>query len=69
LLVADLSKLKEVPGKIEGVALIDRSTIAVANDNDFDTEENRYDADGNNLGQGKKSRILIISLDSALPAL
>lgn len=56
-----------MPEKIEGIALIDRNTLAIVNDNDFDSEESKYDEDGNNLGKGKKSQILIVSLGSPLP--
>ncbi|MGH7833455.1 MAG: esterase-like activity of phytase family protein [Candidatus Binatia bacterium] len=66
-LVVDLKKFKEMPDKIEGVAVLDRNTIAVVNDNDFDSEENKYDAEGNNLGKGKKTEMLIISLSKPLP--
>ena len=66
-LVLDLKQFAEMPDKIEGVALIDRNTIAVSNDNDFDSEESKYDAQGNNLGKGKKSQILVISLGKPLP--
>ena len=66
-LVIDLKQFTEMPEKIEGVALIDRNTIAVSNDNDFDSEESKYDAEGNNLGKGKKTQILIISLGKPLP--
>jgi Esterase-like activity of phytase len=66
-LVLDLSSIKGMPEKIEGIALLDQSTLAVANDNDFDSEENKYDADGNNIGKGKISQILIISLAKPLP--
>jgi hypothetical protein len=66
-LIADLAQLGGVPEKIEGIALIDRNTLAIANDNDFDSEESKYDEDGNNLGKGKKSQILIVSLGSPLP--
>jgi hypothetical protein len=65
-LVLDLSSLDGMPEKIEGVTLLDRNTIAVANDNDFDSEESQYDAAGNNIGKGKKSQILIISLAKPL---
>jgi hypothetical protein len=65
-LVLDLKKFAEVPDKIEGIAVIDSKTIAVANDNDFDSEESVYDTDGNNVGKGKKTQLLIISLDKAL---
>jgi hypothetical protein len=66
-LVLDLKQFKEMPDKIEGIALIDRDTIAVSNDNDFDSEESKYDAEGNNLGKGKKTQILLISLGKPLP--
>ncbi|HEY2917735.1 MAG TPA: esterase-like activity of phytase family protein [Candidatus Binatia bacterium] len=66
ILVLDLSSLKDMPEKIEGIALLDRNTIAVANDNDFDSEDSKYDADGNNVGKGKKSQILLISLEKPL---
>ena len=56
-----------MPEKIEGIALIDQSTIAVSNDNDFDSEESKYDAAGNNIGKGKISQILTISLAKPLP--
>jgi hypothetical protein len=66
-LVLDLSSFDGMPEKIEGTALLDRNTIAVANDNDFDSEESKYDAEGNNAGKGKKSQILVISLVKPLP--
>ena len=66
-LVLDLNQFKEMPDKIEGVAVIDRNTIAVANDNDFDSEESKYDEQGNNVGKGKVSQILVIALDKPLP--
>ena len=66
-LVLDLSSIEGMPEKIEGIALLDRNTIAVANDNDFDSEESKYDAEGNNIGKGKKSQILVITLGKPLP--
>jgi hypothetical protein len=66
-LVLDLSSLNGMPEKIEGVALLDHNTIAVSNDNDFDSEESKYDDKGNNIGKGKISQILIISLAKPLP--
>ena len=66
-LVLDLSSIDGVPEKIEGVAVLDQTTIAISNDNDFDSEEGLYDDAGNNVGKGKKSKILIISLDKPLP--
>lgn len=66
-LVVDLSALKGVPEKVEGVAVLDARTLAIANDNDFDSEESQYDEGGNNIGKGKKSQILVILLDKRLP--
>jgi hypothetical protein len=66
-LVLDLSSLYGMPEKIEGIALLDRHTIAVANDNDFDSEDSKYDAAGNDIGKGKKTQILVISLAKPLP--
>lgn len=66
-LVLDLSRFKDMPEKIEGVAVIDRNTIAIANDNDFDSEESKYDEEGNNVGKGKRSHIFVIALDKPLP--
>ncbi len=66
-LVLDLKQFDEMPDKIEGVAVVDRNTVAVSNDNDFDSEESQYDAEGNNLGKGKKTFILVISLGKPLP--
>jgi hypothetical protein len=66
-LVLDLSRFKEMPEKIEGLAVIDRNTIAISNDNDFDSEESKYDESGNNVGKGKVSQIFVIALDKPLP--
>jgi hypothetical protein len=66
-LVIDLSSLNGMPEKIEGIAWLDRHTIAVVNDNDFDSEHGRYDAEANTIGKGKKTQILVISLSKPLP--
>jgi len=66
-LVLDLSSLSGMPEKIEGIALLDRHTIAVSNDNDFSCEDGRYDAASNDIGKGKKTQILVISLSKPLP--
>jgi len=59
-LVIDLSSIKGVPEKIEGVASLDPKAIAVANDNDFDV--GTIDAAGNNVGKGTASRLWVITL-------
>jgi hypothetical protein len=66
-LVIDLKQFAEIPDKIEGVAVINRNTIAVSNDNDFDSDDSKSDSDGNNVGKGRKTKILIISLGKPLP--
>lgn len=66
-LVVDLSKFENMPEKIEGLVILDRNTLAVANDNDFDTAENKYDADGNNIGKGTNNQIIVISLAKQMP--
>jgi hypothetical protein len=63
-LIADLSAIPEMPEKIEGVAIIDASTVAVANDNDFDI--GNIDQLGNNIGSGLKSQILTVKLPAPL---
>ncbi len=57
-LLVDLEQLPGVPDKIEGIAVLDPTTIAIANDNDFDV--NAYDADGNTIPTGKASQIIVI---------
>lgn len=48
-LLVDLTKLPGIPPKLEGLAVVDRQTVAVANDNDFGLSE-----------EGLKSRIVLI---------
>jgi hypothetical protein len=64
-LAVDLSTIAEMPDKIEGVAIVDRTTVAVANDNDFDI--GNFDRAGNNVGQGLQSKILFVTLPQPLP--
>jgi hypothetical protein len=65
-LVVDLGKFNDMPEKIEGLVILDKNTIAVANDNDFDTAESKYDADGNNIGRGTKNQVIVVSLTKEL---
>lgn len=60
----DLAALGGVPGKIEGVALVNCTTIAIANDNDFDI--GTFDGNGNNVGTGAKSTLQLITLDAPI---
>ena len=62
-----------MPQKIEGVAVVDATTVAVANDNDFDIGE--INAAGQNVGEGRRSLLLIVrtppipglAADAAMP--
>ncbi len=64
-LVADLSKLDGIPEKLEGLAVVDRTTIAVVNDNDFGFKG--FDNDGNAIPTGVKSKLIVIRLTQSLP--
>ena len=63
-LVIDLHQIEGMPDKIEGLTMLDRSTLVIANDNDFDI--GTFDEDGNNVGTGVKSRVVIITLINPL---
>ena len=49
-----------MPEKIEGLTIIDNTTLAIANDNDFDV--GTVDAAGNNKGSGKKCRVIVLKV-------
>ena len=68
-LIVDLSTLPNMPLKIEGITVINPSTIAIANDNDFGlVDETVYDASGNLANDtGAKSAIRYIKLTTELP--
>ncbi|MFF4778461.1 esterase-like activity of phytase family protein [Microtetraspora fusca] len=53
-----------LPGKIEGVAVLDRRTIALANDNDFGLGD--FDADGRLIDSGVPNRLVVIRLPRPL---
>lgn len=61
-LVVDLSRLEGIPEKIEGMAVLDETTIAISNDNDFDIGD--FNSAGENIGKGAKNRILLIKLST-----
>jgi hypothetical protein len=64
-LAVDLTPMGGVPEKLEGVAILDASTLVVANDNDFDI--GKFDSKGNNVGQGERTQIVTIGLNQPLP--
>ena len=60
----DLATIPGIPGKLEGVAVLDRTTIAVANDNDFGVGD--FDENGKLVGTGVPSRLLVVKLNRPL---
>jgi hypothetical protein len=64
-LVADLSKLPGLPDKVEGLGVLDQTTVAIVSDNDFDV--GTFDEHGNNVGPGVKTKIVVIGLPQPLP--
>lgn len=54
----DLEAIPGMPDKIEGVTLVDATTVAVLNDNDFQIGE--FDAEGRHSGAGTPSTLLIL---------
>ncbi len=62
-LILDLSTISGVPGKIEGLTILDFNTIAISNDNDFDVGPATC---GTNIGTGQKNHIMTIKLDKNL---
>jgi Esterase-like activity of phytase len=65
-LTVDLTSVPGLPEKIEGVTIVNATTVAVANDNDFDV--GTFDASGNNVGKGVRSQILLVRLPRPLPS-
>ncbi|MEO7651997.1 MAG: esterase-like activity of phytase family protein [Bryobacteraceae bacterium] len=62
-LIIDLSTIPGIPGKIEGMAILDHNTIAISNDNDFAVGPATC---GANVGPGTKNHILVINLTKSL---
>jgi hypothetical protein len=73
-LVAEIDARSGLPEKIEGMAVLNRSQIAVANDNDFNVKGGglgeAFDAEGNMILRSPPvpSQILRIKLEQPLPA-
>ncbi|MEW2523807.1 esterase-like activity of phytase family protein [Streptomyces sp. NPDC047071] len=67
-LVVDLGTLKGVPGKIEGVALVDRRTLALINDNDFGMTDGpeAFDKNGRLVDSGVETSVTYVRLPRAL---
>jgi hypothetical protein len=64
LLVDLTAAVPDAPTKIEGVAVRDPSTVAVANDNDFGMHDgaDAFDATGRQRDTGTPSRLLVLHL-------
>lgn len=61
----NFSTVPGAPRKIEGVSFLDKQTVAIANDNDFEIAA--YDAAGNHVGQQEPSALLIVKLGKPAP--
>ncbi|MFF5480338.1 esterase-like activity of phytase family protein [Streptomyces sp. NPDC012935] len=63
-LVVDLGTVEGVPGKIEGVARVDRGTLALINDNDFGMTdgEGAFDAQGRLVDSGVETSVIYVRL-------
>ncbi|MFF9896852.1 esterase-like activity of phytase family protein [Streptomyces longispororuber] len=67
-LVVDLGRLKGVPGKIEGVARVDRRTLALINDNDFGMTDGpeAFDKNGRLVDSGVETTVTYVRLPKTL---
>jgi hypothetical protein len=65
ILAADLSKRSGLPDKVEGLVVLDQTPVAIVSDNDFDI--GTFDERGNNIGEGVKTKIVVIGLPQPLP--
>ncbi|MEU6668462.1 esterase-like activity of phytase family protein [Streptomyces sp. NPDC046727] len=67
-LVVDLGKVARVPGKIEGIARVDRDTLALVNDNDFGMTDGAgaFDAQGRLIDSGIKTTMVYVRLPKKL---
>src|SRR5690606_33888382 len=54
-LLVDLAQFPELPGKLEGLSIVDHHTIVVANDNDFGFSG--FDANGRAIQNGQSTYI------------
>jgi hypothetical protein len=63
-LFVDLN-LPGMPGKIEGMAMLDEETLGVTNDNDFGLDgDGKFDANGNNIDSGIETKLILINLNA-----
>ncbi|MFF4084199.1 esterase-like activity of phytase family protein [Streptomyces sp. NPDC001777] len=67
-LVVDLGKVAGVPGKIEGVAVTGRDTLALVNDNDFGMTDGAeaFDENGRLVDSGVRTSVTLLKLPRPL---
>ncbi|MET7617609.1 esterase-like activity of phytase family protein [Streptomyces sp. NPDC005408] len=67
-LLVDFTKVTGVPGKVEGVALMGRDTLALINDNDFGMTDgpDAFDAQGRLVDSGIETRVTYVRLPRPL---
>lgn len=67
-LVVDLGRVAGVPGKIEGVAVTGRDSLALINDNDFGMTDGAeaFDADGRLVDSGIETSVTLLKLPRPL---
>ncbi|MFG2647813.1 esterase-like activity of phytase family protein [Streptomyces sp. NPDC048436] len=67
-LLVDLGGIANVPGKIEGVALVDRRTLALINDNDFGMTDGAeaFDKDGRLVDSEVETTVTYVRLPKGL---
>ena len=63
-LMVDLSKVPEMPEKIEGLTIVNPMAIAVGNDNDFGFDS--FDSTGRAVNNNLPNELLIVRLPQAL---
>lgn len=64
-LLVDLSRVPQIPEKIEGLTMVNPSTLAIGNDNDFGFDS--FDAQGRAINNNLPSELLILHLSMPLP--
>lgn len=64
-LVLDMSSFSGMPTKLEGLAILDKDTVVISNDNDFQIGD--FDANGKNITTGFQSKLFVIHLATPLP--
>ncbi|MFF4564871.1 esterase-like activity of phytase family protein [Streptomyces sp. NPDC001435] len=67
-LVVDLGTVSGVPGKVEGIARVDRDTLALINDNDFGMTDGpgAFDAQGRLVDSGIKTTVTYVRLPEGI---